>query len=129
MARRHLAAIALLSAVAAAGCGGGGDADKPSTEAAFKQGYSAQRAALNRVSDQIGTAITTADGKSDAEVEASLRTVQGRYHAQLAQLDALKPPDALKPDFTKVTTAAHSRPSSFWSRFSSGKLRTSCCAT
>jgi hypothetical protein len=90
VARRLLAAIA----------------KKPSTEAAFKQGYSAQRAALNRVSDQIGTAITTADGKSDAEVEASLHTVQGRYHAQLAKLDALRPPDALKPDFTKVTTAA-----------------------
>lgn len=106
MARRLLAAIALCGAVAAAGCGGGDDAKKPSTEAAFKQGYSAQRAALNRVSDQIGTAITTADGKSDSEVEASLRTVQGRYHAQLAKLDALTPPDTLKPDFTKVTAAA-----------------------
>jgi hypothetical protein len=104
VARRLLAAIALSSAVAAAGCGGGGEKE-PST-AAFKQAYSAQRTALNRVSDQIGSAITTADGKSDSEVEASLRTVQGRYHAQLAKLDALRPPDALKPDFTKVTTAA-----------------------
>jgi hypothetical protein len=103
VARRALAAIALISAVAAAGCGGG---DKEPSAAAFKQGYSAQRTALNRVSDQIGTALTTADGKSDADVEASLRTVQGRYHAQLAKLGALKPPDALKADFTKVTTAA-----------------------
>jgi hypothetical protein len=104
VARRLLAAIALISAVAAAGCGSGGD-KAPST-AEFKQAYSAQRTALNRVSDQIGTAIMTADGKSDAEVEASLRAVQGRYHAQLAELDALQPPDALRADFTRVTTAA-----------------------
>jgi hypothetical protein len=96
-------------AAGAAGCGGSsGDAkdDQADAAAAFKRGYSAQRAPLNAVSDQIGATLTSADGKSDAEVEAELRAVQGRYHALLAKLGRLAPPAALKADFARVTRAA-----------------------
>jgi hypothetical protein len=105
VADRRLTAVAVAFALtgAVAGCGGG--SDEPSTDA-FKQGYDAQRTALNKVSDQIGEALTGADGKSDAEVEADLRRVQGAYHAQLAKLDALQPPTEFKVTFTRVTTAA-----------------------
>jgi Putative metallopeptidase len=111
VASRALAAIALTCAVAAgaAGCGGssGDGKDKEAdVAAAFKQGYSAQRVTLNKVSDQIGETLTGADGKSDAQVETELRAVQGSYHAQLAKLGKLTPPDALKADFAKVTKAA-----------------------
>jgi hypothetical protein len=104
VAERRLAVAAVALVCAIAGCGGGGD--KQPSAAAFKQGYDAQRRALNKVSDQIGTALTSADGKSDAEVEADLERVQGAYHAQLAKLNALQPPDKLKATFTRVTTAA-----------------------
>ncbi|WP_445148055.1 DUF4344 domain-containing metallopeptidase [Baekduia sp. Peel2402] len=111
MASRALAAIALVCAVAAgaAGCGGSssdGKDKEADVAAAFKQGYSAQRAPLNKVSDQIGETLTSADGKSDTQVESELRAVQGSYHAQLAKLGRLIPPDTLKADFAKVTTAA-----------------------
>lgn|GEM_PF-568596 len=106
--RRLLAAavaIALTGAVAT-GCGSSSSKGDEPSAAAFKRGYSAQRVALNRVSDQIGEALTSADGKSDAEVEADLRRVQGAYHAQLARLGTLKPPAPLKATFARVTAAA-----------------------
>jgi hypothetical protein len=106
VAERRLiaAAVAIALTGAGAGCGGGGSKE-PSADA-FKQGYRAQRTSLNKVSDQIGEALTSAGDKSDAAVVADLRRVQGAYHAQLAKLDALKPPDKLKATFTQVTTAA-----------------------
>jgi hypothetical protein len=113
---RAAAAIALscVVAVGAAGCGGSGDASSAATRtssdatvaATFKQGYSTQRDALNTVSDEIGVALTSADGKSDAGVQADLERVQGKYHALLGRLDALEPPAQFQADFTAVTANA-----------------------
>jgi hypothetical protein len=99
-------ALSCAIAVAGAGCGGSGGDGKDDT-ATFKQDYRSQRDRLNAVSDEIGQVLTTADGKPDAQVESELRAVQGKYHALLVRLDALKPPEKLKADFTQVTTSAH----------------------
>ncbi|HEX3875102.1 MAG TPA: DUF4344 domain-containing metallopeptidase [Solirubrobacteraceae bacterium] len=90
------------------GCGGGSKAPpaKPTATTEFKQAYSAERASLNGVSNQIGTIITGADKSTDAQLIAQFNLVEPRYRAELTKLDALKPPPALAALFTTLKTAA-----------------------
>jgi hypothetical protein len=108
--RRAAAALALCCALAAggaAGCGSGGNGDDAKAQAAaFKQGYSRERTALNTTAEQIGTVLTGADGQTDAALSAQLRKVETRYRGQLAGLKALKPPANLQADFATVTRAS-----------------------
>ena len=92
----------LLALVVPAGCGSSG----PSAADTFKAGYAKERTALNARSQQIGDVITTADGKTDAQLVSEIDGVEGRYSAELTRLEALKPPDALKAGFATLTTAA-----------------------
>jgi hypothetical protein len=106
---RTVAALALVCAAAAgggAGCGSGSGDDTKAQTAAFKQGYSRERTALNATAEKIGTALTGADGQSDAALAAHLRTVETRYRGQLVALKALKPPADLTADFAVVTRAS-----------------------
>jgi hypothetical protein len=113
---KTLVPLAVVASVGLSACGSSDKkSDTPTTTtqspaqvaATFKQGYAKERVKLNRVSERIGTVITQAADKTDAQILAQLKDVETQYRTALTQLDALKPPPNLETRFTAATSAAH----------------------
>jgi hypothetical protein len=130
--RRNARAAALLAAAIAAGISGcGGDdsrttataapaprtatsAPPPTTaapseadkRAAFKAAYSAERAPLNAVTLRLGTALDTADQKTNAQIAEEFGTLGRELGAGIDRLKRLDPPADLAADFGVVTRTA-----------------------
>lgn len=102
--RAALGALAGALLAGATGCGGGGSSG-PSQAERFKQGYQAQRAPLNAMSERIGKVLTDAGTMPDAELLVALRRLERDVDARLTRLEALDPPPALTARFAKVTRA------------------------
>jgi hypothetical protein len=99
--RRAMSGVCVVAAVTALSACGGSD-----TTAKFKSGYNAVRAPLNQTGQAIAQEISKASSQTDAQVSANFRSLAARFHSQLNQLKALKPPSSVAAQWTKVTDAA-----------------------
>jgi len=91
-----MAPMALGAVVAGllAGCGGGGD--KSDSGAVFKKDAASLAAKTSLLGDDLGTAITTASTKTDAQLTAKFTDLTSRARTIVAQLKALKPTDSAR---------------------------------
>lgn len=71
--------------------------------AAFRSGYDAQRRSLNAVTDRLGTALQTANQKTNAEIVRELSAIERDLGAGMTRLKQLQPPSALTADFGVAT--------------------------
>lgn len=96
--RLRVTLMPLLAAlVVAAGCGGGGgSADQ------FKTAYSGADAQLRALGDDIGRAVSTAKGMTDAALAAEFNGFATRLRAIRDRLATLTPPDNAKTAFDRL---------------------------
>jgi hypothetical protein len=102
---RRLTASAITTVVSLAllaGCGG----SSSSSSANFKPGYQSAMKALATTETQIGKTIEGASGKSDAQLEATFKTLATDWRNGTAQLDKLTAPSSVSSQFTSLKGAA-----------------------
>jgi len=97
--------LAAVLCVLAAGCGGG-SSTTTSTRSTFRAGYLKLRGPLNQTGTAIAAEITASPHQTDAQVASAFAGLAGRFHRQLATLEALKPPPSLSSAFAAATTGA-----------------------
>jgi hypothetical protein len=101
MQRRFLLVAVLAAALGpVSGCGGSSSSDQTSK---FKKSYVTVRRELKQTSAAIGTAITQAPSKTDAQILSAFRGLAAQWQSQLSQLETLKPPSNLATEFNTLT--------------------------
>ncbi len=98
---RVLSGVCVVAVVMALSSCGGSD-----TTAKFKSGYNAVRGPLNQTGQAIAQEISQASKQTDAQVSANFRSLAARFHSQVTQLEALKPPSNVANQWKNVTDAA-----------------------
>lgn len=89
-----LALTAVAGALAVAGCGG--DSGPSAEEAQDK--YADLSAQLNDFGEELGTAIASASGKTDAQIDAEFTALANKVDSQVDDIDDLEVPE----DVTKA---------------------------
>lgn len=89
--------VALL-AVPLAGCG-------KSAEDKFAEGYKPLNAKLLKLGNELGTSVRGAKGKSNSEVASDFSRLSKKFKTLRTDIDELDPPDKLKGDSDKLTSA------------------------
>jgi hypothetical protein len=102
--RRRVAPLALGVVVAGLIAGCGGD-DKSDDVADFKKDAAAAAAKTTLLGDDLGTAISTASSKTDAQLTATFADLTTRAKAIVADLRALKPNDASRQKVADLSEA------------------------
>jgi hypothetical protein len=90
----------LLAASLIAGCGGGSDEND-----AFNKDYKAVNDQLLRLGDTVGQALQGAPQTSDAMLAGEFSGFATQLDEVRRRIDALKPPDDLKPKVDALATA------------------------
>ena len=100
-----MAPLALGAVVVAfgAGCGGGGE--KSDDGAAFKKDAASLAAKTSLLGDDLGTAITTASTKTDAQLTAKFTELTSRARTIVTQLKALEPTDSARQKVADLAEA------------------------
>jgi len=83
---------AILAALALAACGGSGGADAPTT-ADFRTEYAPISALIRGIGDDVGTAVTTANKKTDAQLQEQFGELAKRTGSAATALEDTHPPD------------------------------------
>jgi hypothetical protein len=93
--KREAGAVALLwpLAVAAAGCGSGGDSND------FRTSYNEIARKYSSLPVEVGTAVRGASAKSDRELERQFADLADRLSDQVAKLKKLDPPDDARDEY------------------------------
>jgi outer membrane murein-binding lipoprotein Lpp len=91
---------ALLTVALLAGCGGGSD-----DEATFKKDFKAVNDQLLELGQTVGRALQSAPGTTDQQLAGEFSGFAGQLDDVKRDLDALKPPDDLKPQVETLSTA------------------------
>ncbi len=89
------------------GCGGTSSVTQtPSTQTvAFSTSYASVTTQLEQITKAIGAAVRQAAGSSNAQLTVEFRDLSSRWQTQLSQLETLRPPPNLTPDFHTLTDA------------------------
>jgi hypothetical protein len=100
-----MAPLALGAVVAGliAGCGGGDD--KSDDAAAFKKSAASLAAKTTLVGDDLGTAISTASTKTDAQLTATFTDLTSRARGIVTELKALEPTDSARQKVADLAEA------------------------
>jgi len=95
----------ILAAVALAACGGNSGGDAPTT-ADFRTEYAPISAVIRGIGDDVGTAVTTAKTKTDAQLQAQFGDLAKRTGSAATALADTHPPDdaAIKQARTQLIT-------------------------
>ena len=94
--------MGVLAVAALSACGG----SSSNGSSSFKSGYESTANQLKQVSIDIGKEIQQAPKQTDGQVSAAFRGLATRWQNHLSQLQTLKPPSNLAPDFNTVVRAA-----------------------
>ena len=96
---------AILAAVALAACGGSSSGDAPTT-ADFRTEYAPISAVIRGIGDDIGTAVTEAKTKTDAQLQTQFGDLAKRTGTAADALENTHPPDnaAIKQARTQLIT-------------------------
>ena len=104
MRRTALALVAvLIASFALAACGSSGDS-KPST-ADYKKAWTPISQEIKNIGAQIGGAVTTAKGKTDAELAGTFGGLATETTSTATSLAKLDPPADVKADQTALVAA------------------------
>jgi soluble cytochrome b562 len=95
----------LIAVIALAGCGSSGGSGSKNTTSDFNAAYAPISAQIKALGPQIGTAITTARGKSNAALATEFGTLSTDFDAVKSKLAGLTPPSADKADFDALNSA------------------------
>jgi hypothetical protein len=98
---RPIPLLAVLAAAAITGCGG---SSGPSLSK-FKSGYSADKTQLTKLGTDLGTAITNANKKTNAELATEFQSLSTGVSKEATALRKLQPPSGYKSEFNKLTTS------------------------
>jgi hypothetical protein len=88
---KRFALAGVVAALAIAGCGSSG----PSLSS-FKSGYQKQKAQFTSLGTDLGTAITSAQSKTDAQIATEFSALSSRTSQTALQLQKLNPPSKYK---------------------------------
>jgi hypothetical protein len=95
-----LISAATAAGLALAGCGG---SSGPSLST-FKSGYSADKTQFRKLGTDLGSEITGAKQKTDAELATELGALAARAKQQASQLSKLNPPSKYKTELSSLVT-------------------------
>ena len=100
MRRPVIAALSVASLVAVplAGCG-------KSDEDKFAGDYKPLNAKLLKLGDELGASVNGAKGKSNSEVASDFSRLSKKFTTLRTDMEGLDPPDKLKGDSDKLSTA------------------------
>jgi hypothetical protein len=99
---RWISLLAVLGAVAITGCGSSSSAPSLST---FKSDYSADKTELTTLGNNLGTAISTANHKTNAQLATEFQSLSTSISQESAKLKKLQPPSAYKSEVDALTTS------------------------
>jgi hypothetical protein len=102
MPKRSITTLAVLAAVALAGCGGSSSSG-PSLSA-FKSAFHARRLSFNRVGADLQKAIASAPSTSASAIATEFKSLATRTTAQAAALRVLKPPAKFSSQVSALAT-------------------------
>jgi hypothetical protein len=102
MRSRSSTTAVALAALALAGCG----SSAPSLSA-FKSGFARDRTQFRQLGTDLGSEITHASTKTDAQLAAELATLSTRAKQQASQLSQLNPPSQYKNQLGTLVSAFH----------------------
>jgi Tfp pilus assembly protein PilV len=97
---RSIPLLAVLAAAMIAGCGSSG----PSLSS-FKSGYSTDKTQLTKLGTDLGTAITTANHKTDAQLATEFQSLSTSVSREASSLRKLQPPSGYKSELHSLTTS------------------------
>jgi hypothetical protein len=97
-------ALGVVVAGLVAGCGGGDDKSDDGA-AAFKKSAASLAAKTSLVGDDLGTAISTASTKTDAQLTATFTDLTSRARSIVTQLKALEPTDSARQKVADLAEA------------------------
>ena len=106
--RRAISALLIVAvaALAATGCGGGGDSKTTPSQAEYKQTYQALSKELTAVGTSVGDALNKAAGKSNKELKTTFGDLADRTRALAQKIDDTTPPDNPKVKTAQAKLAA-----------------------
>jgi hypothetical protein len=95
--------LVLVAVFLVAGCGG--DDKGSNTKDKFTAAYKPLNDQLVALGGDVGTAVQSAKGKSDATLATQFALLEKRLNDLKSRLDALEPPDEFKADAQKLSAA------------------------
>lgn len=104
--RRRACALALVTGIAATGCGSSGKSSTTS-QVSFKSGFATSQRDFRQLGTDIAKDITGAGNKTDAAIAGEFAKLAKRADQQAAQLDALRVPVRYKTQVAKLFTGFH----------------------
>src|SRR5947207_2546272 len=103
MQRRVLSAWLMAAFLLLTGCSGSSSSDQ---NAQFKASFDSVANQLKQTSGAIGTAITHAGSRTDAQLGTTFHQLATRWESHLSKLETLKPPSNVAAEFNALTGAA-----------------------
>jgi hypothetical protein len=100
-----MAPLALGAVVAGVIAGCGGDDKSDDAAATFKKSAASLAAKTSLVGDDLGTAISTASSKTDAQLTATFTDLTSRARSIVTELRALEPTDSARQKVADLAEA------------------------